>query len=62
MDEISHHKIQDKHKDLPIRWMSIESVREGIFTVHSDVVSTIIYCSLHSQTKSEHNYVNKFYY
>ena len=38
INEISDYKMQDKHKDLPIRWMSIESITEGIFTMQSDVV------------------------
>ena len=41
INEISDYKIQDKQKDLPIRWMSIESITEGIFTMQSDVVRTI---------------------
>ena len=45
VDETSHHEIQDKCKDLPIRWMGIESIKEGIFTMHSDVVRINAACN-----------------
>ena len=44
INEISDYRIQDKHKDLPIRWMSIESITEGIFTMQSDVVRHYTVC------------------
>ena len=33
-----YYRIEDKSRGLPIRWMSIESIKESIFTTHSDVV------------------------
>ena len=33
-----YYRIQDRSRGLPIRWMSIESIKESIFTTSSDVV------------------------
>ena len=33
-----YYRIEDKSRGLPIRWMSIESIIESIFTIQTDVV------------------------
>jgi len=36
--EKGHYQQTDRDKPLPLRWMSLESLREGIYTSQSDVV------------------------
>ena len=36
--EKEYYRIEDTNQGLPIRWMSIESVKEGRFTAQNDVV------------------------
>ena len=37
--EESYYKLDNKNKELPIRWMSIEAITNGFFNTKSDVVS-----------------------
>ena len=37
--EESYYKLDNKNKELPIRWMSIEAITNGLFSTKSDVVS-----------------------
>jgi len=37
--EKEYYKLDDMNKALPIKWMAIECIKEGKFTVKSDVVS-----------------------
>ena len=36
--EKGHYQQTDRDKPLPLRWMSLESLKEGIYTTQSDVV------------------------
>ena len=33
-----YYRVLDKTKEMPVRWMSLESLQDGIFTTQSDVV------------------------
>ena len=35
--------MHDKSKQLPIRWMSVEAMEKGIFTIKSDVVYLFLF-------------------
>ena len=37
--EGSYYKLDNNNKELPIRWMSIEAITNGILSTKSDVVS-----------------------
>ena len=33
-----YYRIEDRHRPLPVRWMAVESLTSGVFSVKSDVV------------------------
>ena len=37
--EGSYYKLDNDNKELPMRWMSIEAITNGLFSTKSDVVS-----------------------
>ncbi len=39
LDETEQYKMQDTTKALPVRWMSIETLQQQIYTTKSDVVN-----------------------
>ena len=42
LNESECYKIEDRRKELPVKWMSIEAVEESIFTLANDVVSSVV--------------------
>ena len=36
--ERDYHRVEDKSKPLPIRWMSLEAIHYSVFCTKSDVV------------------------
>ena len=38
VSERDYYRVEDRSKPLPFRWMSIEAIEEGFFSVKSDVV------------------------
>ena len=36
--ERDYHRVEDKSKPLPIRWMSLEAINYSVFCTKSDVV------------------------
>ena len=34
-----YYRVEDKKRPLPVKWMAIESLTEGVFSTKSDVVS-----------------------
>ena len=38
LNENNYYKLEVKNKALPVRWMSLEGIQDGIFTTQSDVV------------------------
>ncbi len=34
-----YYRVEDKTRGLPIRWMSLESIQQSVFSIQSDVVS-----------------------
>ena len=36
--ESEYYRVLDKTREMPVRWMSLESLQDGIFTTQSDVV------------------------
>ena len=40
-------RVQNIENKVPIRWMPLESIEEGLYTEKSDVVSTVVYSSPH---------------
>ena len=41
LDNTSLYKLEDEKKELPLRWMSLEAIEDGIFSTKSDIVSFI---------------------
>ena len=39
LHEEEYYKIEEKQRELPIRWMSLEAIEESVFTLKNDVVS-----------------------
>ena len=33
-----YYRVEDRHRPLPVRWMAVESLTSGVFSVKSDVV------------------------
>ena len=40
----NYFKLDNKNKELPIKWMSIEAIEYSIFSTKSDVVGFIVIC------------------
>ena len=36
-----YYRVEDRHRPLPVRWMAVESLTNGVFSVKSDVVSDV---------------------
>lgn len=41
-----YYRVQDRTKPLPVKWMAIESLTSGKYTIESDVVSSRKYNSV----------------
>ena len=39
LKEGEHYKLENKKKELPLRWMSIEAIENGLFSAKSDIAS-----------------------
>ena len=45
MHDSEYYRTEDRNKEVPIRWMSIEAIQCGIFSIQSDMVY-ILFCTL----------------
>ena len=41
--EKDYYKMEDQTKPVPMKWMALESLKEGKYTTNSDVVSVVVY-------------------
>ena len=46
--EKDYYTMGNMNKPLPMKWMAVESLKEGKYTTKSDVVSSFLYFSVHS--------------
>ncbi len=44
----AYYRVETKHRPLPVKWMAIESLTEGIFSSKTDVVCKQLYYFQHS--------------
>lgn len=58
-DELGHYKEKSEGQALPIRWMSIEAIQDGIFSTKSDVVS-YVFCLFKTLFNFETNLTHSF--
>ena len=40
--EKDYYKMEDQTKPVPMKWMALESLKEGKYTTNSDVVSVVV--------------------
>ena len=58
-----YYLVENKHRPLPVRWMAVESLTSGIFTMKSDVVrrDVIWYVQTRQRPKQRHPFYRRLW-
>ena len=52
LNEHEYYKMANMNKPLPMRWMAVESISSGVFTIQSDVVHDVCFTHVINSTNS----------